>query len=150
MILYDRYIVTKWGHSMQGTIRIWNHQHASGLSFLVSQLMSNRVAKCNLARLGMLTAPGLPEAPCVDAPRHASCFRTLPACDRVRSCVRPQNCGANHTAGRHGDTRIRCKSTRRALSSWSLGAFPNPDQTDRLPLTSSTSSHARLSGSFDA
>jgi hypothetical protein len=60
------------------------------------------------------------------------------------------NCGANHTAGRHGDTRIRCKSTRRALSSWSLGAFPNPDQTDRLPLTSSTSSHARLSGSFDA
>jgi hypothetical protein len=60
------------------------------------------------------------------------------------------NCGVNHTAGRHGDTRIRCKSTRRALSSWSLGAFPNPDQTDRLPLTSSTSSHARLSGSFDA
>ena len=49
------------------------------------------------------------------------------------------NCGVNHTAGRHGDTRIRCKSTRRALSSWSLGAFPNPDQTDRLPLTSSKS-----------
>ena len=47
------------------------------------------------------------------------------------------NCGVNHTAGRHGDTRIRCKSTRRALSSWSLGAFPNPDQTDAPQVASS-------------
>ncbi|MFJ6322167.1 MULTISPECIES: IS6 family transposase [unclassified Rhizobium] len=29
------------------------------------------------------------KAPCVDAPVHASGFRTFPACDRVRSCVRP-------------------------------------------------------------
>src|SRR4029079_1507733 len=30
---------------------------------------------------------------------------------------------------------IRCISTRRARGSWSLIAFPDPDQTDRLPLT---------------
>src|SRR3979409_2712693 len=150
MILYDRYIVTKWGHSMQGTIRIWNHQHASGLSFLVSQLMSNRVAKCNLARLGMLNRSGFAGGSMCGCP--ASCKLFSNASGGRAEAVRGQasNGGANHAAGRHGDTRIRCKSTRRALSSWSLGAFPNPDQTDRLPLTSSTSSHARLSGSFDA
>ncbi len=43
------------------------------------------------AELIQVNRPGFAaEAPCVDAPRHASCFRTLPACDRVRSCVRPQ------------------------------------------------------------
>lgn len=48
-------------------------------------------------------------------------------------------------AGRHGDTRNRRKSTQRAFRSWSLGAFPGPDQSDHLPLTFTTSSHAHLS-----
>lgn len=45
------------------------------------------------------------------------------------------DCGGDFAAGRHGDARNGRKSTQRALGSWSLCAFPVPDQTDRLPLT---------------
>ncbi len=82
----------------------------------------------------------------MDAPRHASLFSNASGMRSGAVMCQASNC-VNHTAGRHENTRIRCESTRQALSSRSLSAFPNPDQTDGLPLTSSTSSHARLSGS---
>jgi len=52
---------------------------------------------------------------CVDAPGHASGFRTVRACDRVRPCVRPAVAALIMAAGRYGDTRIGGRSFLRAL-----------------------------------
>jgi hypothetical protein len=109
-------------------------------------LQSLPLRKAELAKL--MLSPGEPPRDCrrlhVWMPRFMQVALNVSACDRVRSCVRPLN-AAWITAGRHGDTRNRRKSTRRAFRSWSLGAFPDPDQTDHLPLPFTTSSHAHLS-----
>lgn len=92
-----------------------------------------------------MNRPGFAGGSCVDAPFHASAicvFEHVIGCGHVSGLW----CGVGGAAGRHGDTRIRRKSTRRASRSWSLGAFPDPDQTDHLPLTFTTSSHAAHHG----
>lgn len=93
----------------------------------------------------MLNRLGFAGGSMCGCPVSCKCHLRLRACDRVRSCVRPVM-RLRGAAGRHGDTRIRRKSTRRASRSWSLGAFPDPDQTDHLPLTFTTSSHAAPHG----
>jgi hypothetical protein len=77
-------------------------------------------------------------------PFHASAicvFEHVIGCGHVSGLV----CGVGGAAGRHGDARIRRKSTR-AVRFWSLGAFPDPDQTDHLPLMFTTFSHAAHHG----
>jgi len=91
----------------------------------------------------VVNRPGFAGGSCVDAPFHAN---ALEHCEPVIGCGHVSGLRVRDLpAGRHGDTRNGRKSTLRASRSWSLGAFPIPDRTDHLPLTFTTSSHARPS-----
>ncbi|GEM_PF-4215429 len=78
----------------------------------------------------------------MDAPVYARSFLKLYACDRLRSCVRPLNCGFHTPRASMARSQIRSKSFARAQNTRPLAGFPVHVLVDRFPYPSLHFSHS--------